>query len=170
MVAKRLIGDAPLATKLNGGEAPHRRRFTDQQAQFWRSALQATHHWPPGSMEATRHTGDAPLATKPSGGEAPHRRRSTGHQAQCRRSVSQATLHWPPGSIRRSATPATLHCHWPLGSVEAKRLTGDAPLATTPSGAKRHTGDAPLATRLSGSETPHRQCFTDHQGTVCVRA
>ena len=76
------------ASKPSGGEAPHRRRSTGHQAQFWRSASQALLHWPPCSVEAKRHTGDAPLAIKLNGAEAPHRRHSTGHQAQWRRSAS----------------------------------------------------------------------------------
>ena len=96
VAAKRLTGDAPLATKLKGGEAPHRRRSMGHQAQWMRNASRAMPLWPPGSMEAKRLTGDAPLATRLSGGEAPHKRRSTGHQAQWRRSATLATLHWPP--------------------------------------------------------------------------
>ena len=84
-------------------------------------------------------------ASRPSGGEAPHRRCSTGHQAQFWRSASQAMLHWPPGS------------------VEAKRLTGDVPLAARLSG-----GEAPHRRRSTGhhaqwAETPDRRCFAGHQ-------
>ena len=79
-----------------------------------------------------------------SGGETPHRRCSTGRQAQWRRSASPAKIHWPPSP------------------VEARRLTGDAPLATRFNTVKRHTGDAPLAPRPNGGEAPHKRRSTGH--------
>ena len=106
---------------------------------------------------------------------APHRRRSTGHQAQCGRSATQATPYWPPGLIaaqRLTSDALQANC-----AVDAKRLTGDAPLATRLNGretplatvsmeAKRLTSDAPLATRLSGGEAPHRRI----PRTACSRS
>ena len=109
MEAKRLTGDAPLATRLSGGEPPHKRRSTGHQAWWRRSATLATLHWPPSSVDAKCLPGDAPLATRLGGGEAPHWRLFTGHRAQWMRSASPAMLHWP------------------TGSMEAKCLTGDAP-------------------------------------------
>ena len=79
-----------------------------------------------------------------SGGETPHRRCSTGRHAQWRRSASPAKIHWPPSP------------------VEARRLTGDAPLATRFNTVKRHTGDAPLAPRPNGGEAPHKRRSTGH--------
>ena len=115
------------------------------------------------NMVAKCFTADAPLA-------------SCSMEAKC----VTGTLYWSSGSVRSAETPhrrcSTVCCkrkrsalqatlYWPTGQhVAAKRLTGDAPLASCSVDSNRVTGDALLATRLPAT-LPGSTCSGENAST-----
>ena len=121
--------------------AAQRRRTTSQETLY---ALATRQVYSGEAPHRRRPTGQLP-----SGGEARNRRRSTcaslirsGEMPCRRRPIGQLLSGGEARNRRRLTGHQDQH-------VAAKRLTGDAPLASCSVEAKRVTGDALLATRLN---------------------